>query len=118
MKCVANAVLATVAMFVLVLEHSPAHSQQLSPPAFCNAIADYAIVARALALEPSVSGKSADAILGRIYIENAQFNEGVKSKVRARARAHSELSAGDFANQIGSECAASRGDPQFLGRDS
>lgn len=95
-----------------------AGAQMIDRDTFCYVVADYALVARALALEPSLDRIKADQILGRIYRAQAQFNEELMSKVRGRARMPSELSAAKFAESIGSMCAASRGDPQFLGRDT
>jgi len=52
----------------------------------CRYLADYALVARALAEDPNVSVDQADAILGRIYLAANPAILGMQATIRAAAR--------------------------------
>ena len=52
----------------------------------CRYLADYALVARALAEDPKVSADQAEAILARIYLAGNPVILDMQGKIRAAAR--------------------------------
>lgn len=81
----------------------------------CQYLADYALVARALAEENSLSTGQADAILKRIYQLNHPLIVDVENRLRSAARGD-KRNAQQFSREFLRECVSKEGDLRgFLG---
>jgi hypothetical protein len=81
----------------------------------CRYLADYALVARALAQEHTLSTNQADSILNRIYIVNHPVILDVEGRIRLIARGD-RRTAQEFSLAFLKECVAREGDVTgFLG---
>ncbi len=81
----------------------------------CRYLADYALVARALAEERTLSTHQADSILNRIYIVNHPVILDVEGRIRLIARGD-KRTAQEFSLAFLKECVAREGDvTAFLG---
>ena len=81
----------------------------------CRYLADYALVARALAEERTLSTNQADSILTRIYIVSHPTIIDVEGRIRLIARGD-KRTAQEFSLAFLHECVAKEGDvTRFLG---
>jgi len=81
----------------------------------CRYLADYALVARALAEERNLSTSLADSILNRIYIINHPVITDVEGRIRMIARGD-KRTAQEFSLAFLKECVSRDGDvTAFLG---
>jgi hypothetical protein len=70
----------------------------------CALLADYALVARALAEEPQVSITQADAILKRIYLSDNPVIVALETGLRDQARNDNGTPAAAFSNTFLMSC--------------
>jgi hypothetical protein len=81
----------------------------------CRYLADYALVARALAEERAVSNAQAESILGRIYLVSHPLIVDVEGRIRLIAKSD-KRPAQQFSMEFLHECMAKEGDvTRFLG---
>ncbi len=85
----------------------PALAQEEHPVGrqVCALLADYALVARALAEEPQVSNEQADAILKRIYLSSNPVVLEMETGIRTQARSNT-IPASLFSNAFLNSCLA------------
>jgi hypothetical protein len=69
----------------------------------CGLLADYALVARALAEEPQLSDAQADAILARIYTSDNTVIVKLEAGLRLEARSKT-ATASQFSNRFLASC--------------
>lgn len=82
----------------------------------CMYIADYALVARALAEDETITTAQADALLDRVYVIRAPVIVAAQDTVRAAARAESLRKAQRFSAELLASCMENSGDlGKFLG---
>ena len=81
----------------------------------CRYLADYALVARALAEERAVSNTQAESILGRIYLVSHPLILDVEGRIRLIAKSD-KRPAQQYSIEFLHECMAKEGDvTRFLG---
>jgi hypothetical protein len=108
------------ALVCALLAAPPAGASTGSPPRIpseqaCRYLADYALVARALAQERNLPAGLADSILNRIYIVNHPVILDVEGRIRLIARGD-RRTAQEFSLAFLKECVARDGDVTgFLG---
>jgi hypothetical protein len=109
-----------LALAACLLAASPAGAISGAPPRIpseqaCRYLADYALVARALAEEHTLSTNQADSILNRIYLVNHPTILDVEGRIRMIARGD-KRTAQEFSLAFLKECVARDGDvTAFLG---
>ena len=112
--------LRALAAVVAALLASPAGAAAGAPPRIpneqaCRYLADYALVARALAEERTLSTSLADSILNRIYIVSHPVITDVEGRIRLIARGD-KRTAQEFSLAFLKECVGHDGDvTAFLG---
>lgn len=100
-----RALFALIVLPVLLLAQPALADDEAHPlgQKVCSLLADYALVARALAEDPQISSGQADAILGRIYTAGNAVIDALEAGIRIEARSKN-APASQFSNRFLASC--------------
>lgn len=84
-----RAAVVVIGLFLMLAQPALAEDEHPMGQKICALLADYALVARALAEESQVSNDQADAILKRIYLSSnpviLEMETGIRTQARSKA---------------------------------